>query len=348
MKLSPRNRIITLAAAAILVVAAVLAWQWTSRGRPAATPGPAPDSLPSGERVMAELNDWAGWAMTPSLGGFIHVTGPMTADDDPTSEFKFLRGGDQWYGDGAALAFGQVYADFSPSGNNSSFAHAAGSVYVFKWDGESRAVVFRLAAAPAEIASVDKPQASRLGGPGAMSVTATTGGPLPAGQALWLRHAVDGDWAASSVVKMTGSGTRYSATIPAQPDGAEVNYYVFSSGDVTAIAGADADLMTINADTNAGANYRYTVAAQPSAGPIPLSAAKAFWLAADTIAWSGAADTTYKLLYDPDGRVEAAAETAACAFPEPAAPCYVNLTPDGMVGAGDTGANPNADRKSVV
>ncbi len=352
MKRTPRTRVVALVAALIVLVAAAIVWRLAGRDEPATAPAPAPapqtEALPAGEQVMAELNGWAGWPMSASLGGFSHVTGPIAAADDPTSEFKFLRGAPaaaQWFGNGAALAFGQVYADLSPSGANSSFAHTAGGVYVFKWDGGSRAVVFLLAAAPAEITAVGEPQASRLGAPGAMSVTVTTDGPLPAGQAAWLRYAVNGAWAASGVVKMTGSGTRYSATIPAQPDGAEVGYYAFTSGDVDAIAPADADLMTITANTAGGPNYRYTVAAKPVTGPIPLSAAKAFWLDADTVAWSGAADSSYKLLYDPDGKVEAEAETEACAFPEPAGPCYVTLTPDGTIGAGGPRsypANPNA------
>lgn len=343
MKLTPRSRLLALVAVVIVLVAAAAGALWrTNRPAPVTAPAPAPAALalPAGAYVMAELDGWAGWPMAESLGGtFVYVTGPQAAADDPLSEFKFLQAPDRWFGNGAAVAFGQVYADFSASGGNSSFAHTAGSVYAFKWDGGARAALFKLAGLPAAIRAVDAPTPSRLS-PGALSVAATTDLPLPAGQALWLRYAVNGDWAASQVVKMTGSGTRYTAAIPAQPAAAEVSYYVFSSSDVAAIAPADADLMTINANTNAGVNYRYTVAAKPAAGPIPLSGAKAFWLDADTVAWSGAADSTYRLLYDPDGKVEVEAEDKACTFPEPAGPCYVALKPDGMVSG--YAKNPNA------
>ncbi|MEJ5199340.1 MAG: alpha-1,6-glucosidase domain-containing protein, partial [Anaerolineae bacterium] len=75
-------------------------------------------------------------------------------------------------------------------------------------------------------------------------------------------------------------------------------------------------------------------------GAIAVSGARAMWLDADTIAWSGAADSTYRLLYDPDGGIEVEAEKTACRFPEPQAPCYVDLKPDGRVAG--YAKNPNA------
>ena len=354
MKLSPRIRFLALVFLLILLAAVV--WWLVGRGQPAVNPAPSqPTETASrglesaGEQVKGELNAWGAWPMAESLGGtFGYTTEPISAASDSASEFKFFKGQDQWYGNGMALAFGQVYADFSASGGNSSFDHAQGSVYVFKWDGGSRGVIFRLDAAPVRIKEVGAAQPSRTS-PGGMSVIATTDAAPPAGQALWLRYAVDGNWDASTVVKMAGGGVGagsprpYTATIPAQAEGAAVSYYVFSSGDVDAIAAADADLMTITYNTNNGSNYTFTAAT--TAGPISVNAAKAFWLDAGAIAWSGAADSTYKLLYDPDGGVESEAEATACAFPEPAAPCYVSLTADGIVGAGSPRPypkNPNA------
>ncbi len=347
MKISPRIRLLALV---LLIILAAAIWWFIGRGQPAADPSrsqpteSAPRSLEfAGEQVRGELNDWGAWPMADSLGGtFSYTTEPISAASDSTSDFKFYKGQDQWFGNGASLAFGRVYADFSASGGNSSFDHAQGSIYVFKWDGVNRGVVFRLAAAPARIKEVGAAQASRTS-PGAMSVTVTTDAALPAGQSLWLRYAVDGNWDASTAVKMTGRGTSYSAAIPAQTSGATVSYYAFSSGDVDAIAGTDADLMSITYNTKDGSNYSYTVAAV--SGPIAVNAAKAFWLDAGVIAWSGAADSAYKLLYDPDGGVESEAESTPCSFPEPAGPCYVTLTADGMVGAGSSRPypkNPNA------
>lgn len=86
---------------------------------------------------------------------------------------------------------------------------------------------------------------------------------LPTGQAAYLRYTTDG-FATSTVIPMntlcvTGSCI-LNATIPGQPDGIPVSYYVFTSGDAVAPAtdGSDADYRTINADNNGGVNYTYT------------------------------------------------------------------------------------------
>ncbi len=256
MKLSPRMRILALL---LLVLLAAAIWWLAGRSRPAALPSrsqpteAASRGLESaGRQVRGELNAWGGWPMAESLGGtFSYITEPISAASDAASEFKFFRGPDAWYGNGAALRFGQIAADFSATGGNSSFDHLPGSTYVFKWDGGRRGVIFRFGAAPANITRVSQAPASPAGGD-PVAVTAQTDGAT--GQALWLRYAVDGDWDASTVVKMAGSGTRYTATLPPQAAGAQVSYYVFTSGDVPAIAGADADLMAIAYDTNGGGN----------------------------------------------------------------------------------------------
>lgn len=86
---------------------------------------------------------------------------------------------------------------------------------------------------------------------------------LPTGQAAYLRYTTDG-FATSTVIPMntlcvTGSCI-LNATIPGQPDGTPVSYYVFTSGDAVAPAadGSDADYRTINADNNFGNNFTYT------------------------------------------------------------------------------------------
>ena len=54
---------------------------------------------------------------------------------------------------------------------------------------------------------------------------------------------------------------------------------------------------------------------EAATGPIEVVAAKAIWLDAQTIAWSGSPGSSYKLLYDPDGGVTSAAELSPCALP---------------------------------
>lgn len=311
-------------------------------GAPAAIPQPSALLAPlSGEAVRGELNGWSGWSMTASFGGtFIYNTGQISAASDAASEFKFFKDSNQWYGNGSALNFAQIYTDFTASGGNSAFNHIQNRHYAFKWNGGGNGVLFQLSAAPVNISAVNRlPVAPTPVDP--VLVTATTDATPPAEQALWLRYAVNGNWAGSTVLKMSGSGMSYSATIPAQVNGAQVSYYVFSSGDVASIAGADADLMTITANNNSGSNYGYTVASAP--GVIALTQARALWLDTNTIAWNAAAAASYRLLYDPDGGVTDAAEATACAFPAPAAPCYVPLTASGTVSGFPK--NPNASGK---
>ncbi len=280
----------------------------------------------AGEAVRGELNSWGTWAMSSSLGGtFIHVTGQITAVDDPVSEFKFFKDTNQWYGNGSTINFAQIYNNFSTSGGNSSFNHIQNRYYAFKWNGNERGVVFQLSAAPVNITAVSHSPASPTSSQ-SVTVSATTSATPPAEQAIWLRYALNNNWGSSTVVKMNGSGTSYSATIPAQANNTLVSYYIFSSGDVTAIAGNDADLMTITYDTNGGSNYSYTVS-----DPATLSDARAMWLDTTTLAWNGTTGSSYKLLYDPDGGiVPGVAGATACSFPL-SAPCYVPLTQSGTV-----------------
>lgn len=95
------------------------------------------------------------------------------------------------------------------------------------------------------------------------TVTATLDGALSTGQAVYLRYSTN-NFATSTVVQMTGSGTTYTGTIPADPNGASsgttVNYYTFTSGDANVASdGSNADLFTINANTNSGSNYSFVL-----------------------------------------------------------------------------------------
>lgn len=92
-------------------------------------------------------------------------------------------------------------------------------------------------------------------------VTATLSAALPAGQAVYLRYTNAG-YSPSTVVQMTGSGTSYTASIPASINtaAANVSYYVFTSGTSNVASdGSNADLYTINLNNNGGSNYSYTV-----------------------------------------------------------------------------------------
>ena len=102
--------------------------------------------------------------------------------------------------------------------------------------------------------------------PGASTVvSANLDGTLSAGQAVYLRYS-DNGYSNSTVVKMTGSGTSYSGTIPTGTniEDANVSYYVFTSGTANvADNGSNADFYTINLNNNGGTNYTYSVTTTP-------------------------------------------------------------------------------------
>ncbi len=101
------------------------------------------------------------------------------------------------------------------------------------------------------------------------TVTATLDGALALGQEVYLRYTKD-NFVNSVVVKLTGSGTTYSAEIPSSFNTAlaNVSYYVFTSGTITP-SGDAADFYTINYNTNGGLNYTYSVAAGGATTYVP-------------------------------------------------------------------------------
>lgn len=127
--------------------------------------------------------------------------------------------------------------------------------------GTSKMIVFRVEGTVRTVSSV----AQNFASPNPLQsviVTATLSGAFPTGQGAYLRYTTDA-WATSSVVSMSGSGTSWTGTIPAQALATTVSYYVFTSGSGLTIAAADVDYYTINRNNNGNSNYSYTVLASP-------------------------------------------------------------------------------------
>jgi pullulanase/glycogen debranching enzyme len=291
------------------------------------------------EGVPGTRNGWnvGAWAMSANLGGsYLYTSGAQTTCG--SEQFKFYNGG--WYSNGGAVTYGTKLTGLSTStSGNMTYACTSSKHYAFKWSGSGGAtgVVFQLSAAPVGVSSVTQNPAAPSSAQSVV-VTANASGAKPSEQAFWLRYTTNA-WAGSTVVKMTGSGTVYTATIPAQASGTAVSYYVFTSGNVASIAAADADLMTLTYNNNGGANYSYAIA---GGAPTPIPDAQAIWLDATTLGWAGGTSTSYKLLYAPNGGLIASTAAAtACTFPTPTAQCYVSLTANGTVSG--YWKNPNAN-----
>jgi hypothetical protein len=126
-------------------------------------------------------------------------------------------------------------------------------------------VFFELGGAPITISSVSQsPTTTNVTGGQTTTVTANLSGALPTGQGVYLRY-TSNNYSASTVVQLSGSGTSYTTTIPGSfnTTGANVSYYLFTSGSGLTISAADADLYTINLNNNGGSNYTYTVLPPP-------------------------------------------------------------------------------------
>jgi hypothetical protein len=231
----------------------------------------AQNSLNSGDFVGGSWG--TGQAMSASAGTSLIITKSVATTGD-----KYFR----FFGDGSPCG------EYQPNTNGDFFTHNVAvtapnancgnanawrinvptttSNVVFKTDGGNdgmdRAIAYVIQGAVQSVSSVSQAPTSGSVFPGqAVTVTATLSGAFATGQAAYLRYTTDG-YSTSTVVTMTGSGTSYSATIPASANtpGASLGYYLFTSGNTApASNGSDADFSTINLNNNGGSNYTYTV-----------------------------------------------------------------------------------------
>ena len=172
---------------------------------------------------------------------------------------------------GAAVSFNSQTTWFA-SGGDGTYNQTNGNFYTFICQDQnggtnSKGYLFETSAAPVSVSTVaQSPLAASVTVGQSVTVTATTSASLPTGQGVFLRYSTNA-FSTSTVVSMTGSGTTYTASIPGNTNtaGANVVYYVFTSGGTSAPAAADCDLATINLNNNSGSNYSYTVKAWTTA-----------------------------------------------------------------------------------
>lgn len=120
-------------------------------------------------------------------------------------------------------------------------------------------IVFEVQGTVRSVSSVSKDKTTIYRGQTA-TITATLDGAFSIGQGVYLRYSNDG-FSTSTITEMSGSGTSYTADIPSGMNtaGANIVYYVFTSGDGLTISSANADWYTINLNNSSGSNYSYTV-----------------------------------------------------------------------------------------
>jgi hypothetical protein len=154
----------------------------------------------------------------------------------------------------------QTYV-FNGGPNNSATLNAS-SWYTVNFENtgytNTRGIFMETSAAPVAISSVSQlPLAGSVNPSDVVTVTANLSAAPSAEEIIYLRYSTN-SFATSTIVAMSGAGATVTANIPAQAAATGVSYYIFSS-TVVAPATGDADLVTINANTNGGSNYNYTV-----------------------------------------------------------------------------------------
>lgn len=108
--------------------------------------------------------------------------------------------------------------------------------------------------------------AQRLNFDRSANIDITTSASPSTGENIYVRYTTSADFSStnsSSVVQATGSGTTWTASIPAQTAGSTVRYFVFSStvslATLSSMSELDKSLSTLKYDDNSGSNYSYTL-----------------------------------------------------------------------------------------
>ncbi len=236
---------------------------------------------------------WGGGSCEPGNGGFKFMTEVVSGTFGVTTTAngtgnQYWRFGIEWSGTTAQRAIniggdvavtpGTTYSlnsNCTTSGAMYYNVPNASYTYVFKTlnagtNPTGQFVFFEVQGPVRSATNVTRSPSGNVPGNSSVQVTATLDGAFSAGQAVYLRYSNNG-FASSAVVQMTGSGTTYSATIPAAANviGTPVSYYVFTSGTTNVAAdGSNADLYTINFKRNGAQNYTYTPVQGPTFGTI--------------------------------------------------------------------------------
>ncbi|MDY0152536.1 MAG: hypothetical protein RBS43_09725, partial [Candidatus Cloacimonas sp.] len=227
------------------------------------------------EAVRGNINGWTNlpWMATNvAFQGDTFYSVTMTSTTTrASSDFKFDRSGDwaeQW---GRALSMttnsvvnntiGQARknVDENPP-QNLSFSETSGMRYTFRLQGDASwydrpFVIMATTNNPVTITSVKDNSATA--GTGAVTVTATLSA-ATSGEGVYARWTTNG-FANSALSVASVAGTAATISIPGQPSGRTVKYYVLTSTMPTNILKANYDLCTLRANTAGGTNFSYLV-----------------------------------------------------------------------------------------
>jgi alpha-glucosidase len=251
----------------------------------------SPTGSPNDLGLPGTWNGWTNDFVSPWLLGVISPPGtPAAANWYTNSIFVAASGGDLTQGTYQfKLRRGHDWA--SNWGLNSAANIPINSATSLAWNGSTNAAIvvsngfyysFRLmepsqntSATIAVLKTTAKPVGLTFNGispafPNSndtVTVSITLSAAKSAEEHIYVRYTTD-NWTTSQFVEATGSGTAYTAVVPALPIGTTVKYYVLSSTATTGtgLSHSTADALTLSLDTNNGLNYTYTPATIPWPG----------------------------------------------------------------------------------
>lgn len=220
-----------------------------------------------------EMNSWGSTAMTfEDLGTDRWIVTILSDGNDNESLFKYDATtnwtGSNW-GRGDVVNLGSR-TDWYSGGADGKFNETLGKYYTFTFKdiaggANTEGFVMETSGLPINIASVaqggTQDGAIYYASTDAQVIAITLSSSKSAEENIYLRYSTDG-FSTDDFVLATGSGTTYTATIPAQSIGTVVSYYVLSTTLTYSVSGdldTYTDLATLNYNTNGGVNYHYTV-----------------------------------------------------------------------------------------
>ncbi|MEJ1930332.1 T9SS type A sorting domain-containing protein [Nostoc sp. NIES-2111] len=160
----------------------------------------------------------------------------------------------------------QTYIKEGSSNNNITVVND--KWYTMNWVdngyGNTPGIFMETSAAPISITNISQsPAVGSITPSDPVVLTITLSAAKSAEENIFIRYSTN-SFSTSSIIQATGSGTTYTATIPAQANGTTVNYYALTStvSQATLSAG-NYDAYAIRYKNNGGSTYTYTSASVP-------------------------------------------------------------------------------------
>lgn len=218
---------------------------------------------------------WNGWANPPvansPLGSEFQVTGGGVKKlTDGTTRWKTtftgLSGGEFLFTSGGGNPWANKWCEVNVTmnalqnyvfqgGPNNNITCNPAKYYTMQWKdngySNTQAIFMETSAAPITISSTSQsPTIGNVTPSDPVVVTINLSASKSAEEIVYVRYTTD-SYVTSTMLTATGSGTSYSATIPAQPDGTTIQYYAMTS----TVSGITADHDMYSLHKSAGQSY---------------------------------------------------------------------------------------------